>query len=383
MHKRDEARQAAIAALHFNLQGPLSDLPRTAGWGYPEPYTRDLMLSCFGYLTQPDEKFHRAARAVLESLANNQSPLGQIPSLAHDPTDLGASDTTPLFLVGLGLYRRQSGESDFLQPAAYRAFDWLAYQRPEATPLISQLPTSDWRDEQWVLGHGLYVNALYYIALRLHGQERDAARLQQAMARFDVDPQYETPASPAEDRPYYALWFYKMFRNQRFDLLGNSLAILSGLFSAERARRMIEWVEAECVQMRSRGELGVRLPPNLFPFIQPRDPDWYPRLDVYNPPGAYHNGGIWPFICGFYVAALVHAGFQELAEQRLDGLTDLVSLGRQPGLAYGFNEWYQAQTGQPSGQDWQTWSAALYLYALASVESRSAPFFDLGFPSAA
>jgi hypothetical protein len=46
-------------------------------------------------------------------------------------------------------------------------------------------------------------------------------------------------------------------------------------------------------------------------------------------------------------------------------------------LAFGFNEWFKAQTGKPMGQDWQTWSAALYLYAAKCVEERSTPFFDV------
>ncbi len=45
-------------------------------------------------------------------------------------------------------------------------------------------------------------------------------------------------------------------------------------------------------------------------------------------------------------------------------------------LEYGFNEWLKAQDGQPMGQNWQTWSAALYLYAAKCVEERRTPFFD-------
>jgi hypothetical protein len=43
---------------------------------------------------------------------------------------------------------------------------------------------------------------------------------------------------------------------------------------------------------------------------------------------------------------------------------------------FGFNEWLKAQDGKPKGQDWQTWSAALYLYAAKCVELKSTPFFD-------
>ena len=41
-------------------------------------------------------------------------------------------------------------------------------------------------------------------------------------------------------------------------------------------------------------------------------------------PGDYHNGGIWPFIAGFYVAALVAAGRYQLAEEKLLALTEIV-----------------------------------------------------------
>ncbi len=43
-----EAKKAAIEVLLHNAHGPYHGLPRTAGWGYPEPYTRDLMFSISG-----------------------------------------------------------------------------------------------------------------------------------------------------------------------------------------------------------------------------------------------------------------------------------------------------------------------------------------------
>ncbi|MDP2970201.1 MAG: hypothetical protein Q8P64_13485 [Deltaproteobacteria bacterium] len=41
----EEAKKAALEVLLHNAHGPYHGLPRTAGWGYPEPYTRDLMFS--------------------------------------------------------------------------------------------------------------------------------------------------------------------------------------------------------------------------------------------------------------------------------------------------------------------------------------------------
>jgi glycogen debranching enzyme len=127
--------------------------------------------------------------------------------------------------------------------------------------------------------------------------------------------------------------------------------------------------------MQKKGELAADLPPNFFPFIKPTDPDWHERYSQYNNPGEYHNGGIWPFICGIYIAALVAAKRYKLAEKKLFSLTNLMKCSIDENLKFGFNEWIKAQNGQPKGQDWQTWSAAMYLYAVKCVEEKRTPFF--------
>ena len=86
----DQAKEAALGVLLHNALGPFQGLPRTAGWGYPEPYTRDLMISALGFLATGNEELADALRRTLVALAANQTPLGHIPSLAHDPADRGA-----------------------------------------------------------------------------------------------------------------------------------------------------------------------------------------------------------------------------------------------------------------------------------------------------
>jgi len=142
---------------------------------------------------------------------------------------------------------------------------------------------------------------------------------------------------------------------------------------------MIDWIEEECLSLREKGQLALDLPPNFFPFIQPVEPDWHLRYKKFNKPGDYHNGGIWPFIAGFYVAALVAAKKYQLAEEKLLVLTEVVKISNirlNKNLKFGFNEWLKAQNGKPKGQNWQSWSAALYLYAAKCVEERRTPFFD-------
>jgi hypothetical protein len=376
----EEAKKAALEVLLHNAHGPFMGLPRTAGWGYPEPYTRDLMFSIFGIAATENPKLIESIRKVLETLAKNQTEHGHITSLVHDTDDRGASDTTPLFLLATGVFRNITGEPDFLKDAVEKALTWMIYQSPSDRYLVAQQPTSDWRDEQWVTGYGLFVNTLVYSYLHLLGQHERANRMRHEMSRFTITGgkghRHVHEGLVVKHKPYYAFWSYKIYSSERFDLLGNSLAILSGLASPSRADEMILWIEEECKSMRERGELSVNLPPNFFPYIKPEDPDWHIRYSEYNNPGEYHNGGIWPFIEGFYIAALVAAKKYTLAMEKLIALTQCIKISRTDNIKYGFNEWIKAQDGTPQGQDWQTWSAALYLYAAKCVEEKRTPFFD-------
>jgi hypothetical protein len=376
----EQAVRAARDVLLNNLCGPCQGLPRAAAWGYPEPYTRDLLISSLAALVTRDADLMKSLRGVLETLACNQSPLGQMPSLVHEPGNLGASDTTPLFLMSLAFYRRVTGQREFLEDAAEKALVWMDYRSSENAVIVDQQPTTDWRDELWVPGYGLYVNVLVYTYLRLFAEHEKANLLYERLHRFGVA---ETGSRATglrglllPDKPYFAVWAFKEYSSERFDLLGNSLAILSGLAPASLAEEMILWVETECRRMHEEGDLAVDLPPCLFPFQRHGDWDYRPRIERLNPPGCYVNGGIWPFVCGFYVAALVAAGKLDLAERKLIVLTELVRQGKNPTLGFGFNEWHQAQNGLPKGNDWQTWSAALYIYAAECVRLGRTPLFE-------
>ena len=375
-----KARIAAIEVLRHNSHGPFDGLPRTAGWGYPESYTRDLMISILGIAVTGDEELIESIRVVLETLAKNQTSHGHIASLVHDNDDRGVSDPTPLFLLGVGIFRKLTGKKDFLEEAVLRSLIWMEYQSPSDQYMVAQQPTSDWRDEQWVVGYGLYVNTLVYSYLRLLGQDERAVKLNNEINRFTIDggfiPHHIHEGLAVRNKPYYAFWSYKVFSSDRFDLLGNSLAILSGLTSISQAKEIIVWIEVECKNIIAKGELAVELPPNFFPFTLPGDSDWHPRYEIFNLPGNYHNGGIWPFICGFYVAALVAAERYGLAEEKLIALTKLIKISNDGELEFGFNEWIKAQDGKVMGQDWQTWSAAMYLYAVKCVEDKTTPFFN-------
>lgn len=376
----EAAKKAAIEVLLHNSHGTVANLPRTAGWGYPEPYTRDLLISVLGIAVSENADLIKSVKNVLLTLSENQSENGQIPSLVNDKDNRGSSDTTPLFLMAAGIFRNILNDPNFLEDAVNKAIIWMEYQCPTSHYLIAQQPTSDWRDEQWVLGYGLFVNTATYSGLKLLGKNKEAKNLEEAIQQLtyasDKSHICKHEGLVIKDKPYYALWSYKVYSSNRFDLLGNSLAILSGLASLEKAKNMVKWIENECYEMHKTKTLAPDLTPNFFPYIQPEDADWIPRYSEFNKPGDYHNGGIWPFISGFYIAALLAAKEFDLAEKKLLALTHLIKIGRNEKLEFSFNEWYKAQTGKPMGQDWQTWSASNYLFAAACVQKRCTPFFE-------
>jgi glycogen debranching enzyme len=72
----------------------------------------------------------------------------------------------------------------------------------------------------------------------------------------------------------------------------------------------------------------------------------------------YHNGGVWPMVGGFWIAALARAGKKPLAR------AELVKLARACALDdWAFAEWLHGRTAAPRGMRAQSWNAAGYLLA--------------------
>jgi glycogen debranching enzyme len=114
----------------------------------------------------------------------------------------------------------------------------------------------------------------------------------------------------------------------------------------------------------------------IYTPIYPGENDWrdYYRSRNLNLPHQYHNGGIWPLIGGFHVAALVRHGWQDEAHSMLESLAEANRKGRAS--EWEFNEWLHGEHGHPMGFGEQAWSAAMYLVADNAVNTGSLPLFD-------
>jgi hypothetical protein len=166
-------------------------------------------------------------------------------------------------------------------------------------------------------------------------------------------------------RPYYLPWIGFRDYGDWCDVFGNSLAILAGIPNEVRRDRILEYFD----------QVGVARPyPSkaLHPPIREGDKDWrdYYRQGGLSLPHQYQNGGIWPFVGAFHVAALVHTGRESDAAALLEHLAHGVQRGREP---WEFNEWLHGVTGAPMGIARQAWSAAMYLFAHRAVETGTVP----------
>jgi glycogen debranching enzyme len=161
-----------------------------------------------------------------------------------------------------------------------------------------------------------------------------------------------------KDEQYYLPYLGFRSIGEWFDSFGNILAILAGVADKQRSDIILDFI--------SRYSLDVWPLRSLTPVVRPGDPDWRSYYGSLNAPHHYHNGGAWPFLGGFYVAALVKAGRAEAAAVALGKLADLNQRGQ-------FNEWHHGETGAPMGAQDQAWSAGMYLFACECVRTGRVP----------
>jgi hypothetical protein len=125
------------------------------------------------------------------------------------------------------------------------------------------------------------------------------------------------------------------------DVFGNLLAILLDVANPAQEKRILDYLH----QVGIAEPYPVRV---LNPVIHPGNKDWreYYRNNNLNLPEQYHNGGIWPFVGGFYVAALVKAGRMDEARHQLEKLKPIGWVLRKNGSS---TSGASGRTGRPMG----------------------------------
>ena len=243
--------------------------------------------------------------------------------------------------------------------------------------------TGDWTDEYVQHGYVLYDQLLYWRALSdmgefyraMHGNEdqllfEKAGRLRDLIganywfAECTIDdPHAYHPVLHRkgceladEHNRHWMSFFTPSGYGYRFDTLANVLVSLFGIAS-DHQREQVDRFIANNVVAADAGLL-----PAFHPIIQPDDALWN-ELQVSfsftfkNKPYEFHNGGLWPFVTGFYVVDLAQRGKADLARKYLAGI-DAANALDQAGGEWGFPEYLHGKTFAPGGTHQQGWSAA-------------------------
>ena len=372
--------------------------------GYPHVWARDSVITSLGAALLPEHS--QCLRRSLETLGRQQSELGAIPNNVSvatgrlDHTNAGSVDSNLWFILGHYIEFKTFGDADFLRAhwaSLEKALLWLRYQDSNGFGLLEVHEAADWADLLANRFNILYDNVLWYAALRAlaalaralaaegsrYDEMADDVRLKIRIVLW-VGPENESewgPECPGHTewkhtlsqvdpvlvkRPFFLP--YVAFRDfgDYCDVFGNLLAILFGVANPAQEKRILDYLH----QVGIAEPYPVRV---LHPVIYPGNKDWreYYRNNNLNLPDQYHNGGIWPFVGGFYVAALVKTARVEQAARQLEKLAAVNRLGVNE--AWEFNEWCHGRTGQPMGYPQQAWSAGMYVLAYRCVRENRGP----------
>jgi len=360
---------------------------------YPQVWARDSVITLFGATIDKNPRFLEAFRFSLETLGAYQDRFGHIPNyvrLDNNKVDYQSCDSTIWFVIGCCTYAERSGDSEWLKqraPAIRKALDWCEMRDFFKNGLICSQEADDWADLMSNHGHVLFTNALTVWAAQLANSSlRDiypedaghwAARAELATngirnmfwplppGSFVDQTHFQIKARISQTLrsvPFFVPWVSVFEFGKRFDTIGNLMAILTGVASPAQASSILNFIRDEGLD----SPFPVRV---LHPVVRPGDSDWRDFYMVWGHglPYHYQNGGIWPWVGAFYIAALVKAGESARAKNQLVALANALKQGKDG--EWECSEWLHGQTGKAMGAKYQAWSAGMFLYAAHCVKT--------------
>ncbi len=377
----ETCRARSIELLKRNLTdgGILAATPgrRADRRGYAAIFGRDAAVCALGMAVSGDKHLEREAVTGLQTLADHQAPNGQIAKFVDlhrreaDFWYLGCIDSTLWWLIALAVLDRLGRPPGLLRRHSRRirlAIQWLSAQEHQRFFLLQQNEASDWADIMPRSGFVLYTNALWYFTKRLYGIPHAAETSGNFNGLFHPFSaglaEYrrarllnEYVLKKGRDRDIYLSFVNFSFWGSEGDVFGNVLAVLLGLADSAATKRTLTAL--------TRAQVNDPYPVRAVTHpIRHKSSLWRPYMARHrqNQVWQYHNGGIWPMVGGFWVAALAGAGWKQQARD------DLVRLARSCAVRnWEFAEWLHGRTLAPRGMPGQSWNAAAYLMAEYAV----------------
>ncbi len=381
---------------------------------YARIWARDGVITGLAALVSGEADLIDGLRRTLTTLGQYQGPHGEIPSnVALNGQQVsygslaGRVDSLLWYVIGVCAYVRYSedvSQQVLHRPVVERALFLAGCWEYNNRGLLYTPMAGDWADEYIQEGYVLYDELLYMLALRGAGLlyasaawQAKAANLGRLLAvnywpalanqdnplvyhphayRYQLaqgSARLEQAAIPAISTMNEARYWLPAFSPggyaTYFDGFAHALALLTDLgddVQRQQAERYVQSLEQHT---------GSALLPAFWPVIHPGTVHWEQLRanhlygELKNLPYAYHNGGLWPMITGFYAAALVRHGQHDRARHLLAAINSANAQGSD-GTQWAFAEYHHGSTHQPMGTTQVAWSAAACILAhqaLASV----------------
>lgn len=331
--------------------------------GYDAVWSRDSMISLIG-ASLAGEEFKEVFKKSLITLAKHQSEKGQIPnavdrfSKRKKHVDYKSIDSTLWFIIGEYIYKKRYGDNSLFKnhkKIIKKALIWLSYQDIGEDDMLEQLPTTDWQDAfPHKYGHTINTQALYYQVLKLYGKKLKAWKLKRIINKDKENRLW--------NGSFY--WAYRWKNHGKykeigdwFDSLGNLLAVVFGLADKKQTEKILFYIKKKKID----NPYPIRA---IFPPIKKLSRGWQDYfLDCdARQPNNYLNGGIWTFIGGFYILALIKLKKFKEAKLQLKKLAEANLRGNFP-------EWIHPLTKKNYGK-LQSWDAGMYILAYESLKNK-------------
>ncbi len=357
---------------------------KAEGRNYASVFGRDAAICCFGMIASGDSGLIRSARESLLTLAQYQAPNGQIPKYVKPEIEeadfwyAGCIDATLWWLIAVDFYDRSFPDKKIKRRLGKKidlAIYWLRCQEHQGLHLLQQNEASDWADIMPRSGFVLYSNALWYHVKKIY----DIPHLKKTRQYFRyIFYPFDKPVTDNRRARILAHYvkqtekinmFYLSFVNLSFwgteiDVYGNILSMLLGLSPEVKSTARVN----ELISLKTQEPYPVKSV--VFP-IRRNSQLWRTYMERYeqNYPYQYHNGGIWPYVSGFWIVLLCRLNRKKLAMKELERYAEVNRINN-----WEFNEWFHGKTGKPMGMAGQSWNAAMFLFAYHYLNGSSKIF---------
>ncbi|MBW2981616.1 hypothetical protein KY343_01925 [Candidatus Woesearchaeota archaeon] len=334
--------------------------------GYNAIWARDSMISLIG--ASLVKEFKDQFKKSLITLGDHQSKKGQIPNAVDKwserkpHVDFASIDSSLWYIIGHYIYSIRYNDHSLFKKyriSIEKALFWLSCWDMGENGLLEQLPTTDWQDAfPHKYGQTINTQALYYKALSLAGEKKEANKL-----KFMVNEHEETKLW---NENFYFSYRWKNHNKYKevgdwFDSLGSLLAIIFDLADKKRAEKIVSYIEKNKIDM----PYPVKA---IYPPIKKGTKEWQDYFEDCDAREPYHylNGGIWTYIGGFYVLSLIKLKKFKKAEEALKKIA-------KANIEGNFPEWINPLTKESHG-DLQAWNAGLYILAYESLKKKKVLF---------